>query len=95
LGKVGIGSGEVLEVLSRALQMIAQAILLGPPDSSQWDSVARLQELRPLAGEIVAALEPFLKDDRILVRQGAAFKILCLTPEHERANTLLHYYWTG
>jgi HEAT repeat protein len=70
-------------------KVIAEALVPGPHLRGVCATVERLRELRPLAGEIMPALEPALKDQRQWVRQLTALQILCLGPEHEGAISAL------
>jgi HEAT repeat protein len=70
-------------------KVIAQALTPGPDSQAGLKSIDRLNRLRPLAAEIVLALEPTLNDKRQWVRRLTAFQILVFEPEHEGAMMLL------
>jgi HEAT repeat protein len=70
-------------------KIIAQGLTPGPDSPGGLRSADRMIPLRPLAAEIVPALEPALSDNRQWVRQLTAFQILCLAPDHPGARALL------
>ena len=70
-------------------KVIAGALTPSPQVQGAYRSVDKLRRLRPLAAEIVPALEPALHDPRQWVKQVTALQILCLAPDHKPAKTLL------
>jgi hypothetical protein len=70
-------------------KVIAEALIPEPQPQGAISSPEKLRRLRPLAAEIVPALEPTLQDQRQWVRQLAALQILCLEPDHDSAKAVL------
>jgi HEAT repeats len=78
--------------------LIAQALTPDPNPDRQigaYGSTDQLRKLRPLAGEIVPALEPAVHDRRGWVQQLTAFQILCLQPDHDQAKALRSTFVQG
>jgi hypothetical protein len=71
-------------------RLIATALTPQRTNPGGEQSIEKLKILRPLADEIIPALEPFLEErERGWVPQLTAMQILCLDPGHSQARSLL------